>query len=270
MSKLIEQLRRNAAEKQLIELKLQEQDLQEADRITTAEGSSSKRKSDRIENNRKKVKIIKVTATDKIRVKGLQGTLGSNLARLASEIVVNRGRSKYFSYLSKNSIIDISNDEQNSQIALLGGANIKSFLRKFKHEEYDRYSLDFQNVDGVRSLKKKYEELDTWNPKDENERILKKICVHILYPCVYNPSSLKDKYLKKCSEQSLVIRFWGNLFEYYFGHEQNVLLQWGDTISSSCKESNLAFKLDIRIISEKDDLEVDVMNGEVASVSHSN
>lgn len=44
----------------------------------------------------------------------------------------------------------------------------------------------------------------------------------------------------------------------------------GDTISSSCKESNLAFKLDIRIISEKDDLEVDVMNGEVASVSHSN
>ncbi|KAI8389470.1 hypothetical protein BD560DRAFT_419695 [Blakeslea trispora] len=44
----------------------------------------------------------------------------------------------------------------------------------------------------------------------------------------------------------------------------------GDTISSSCKESNFAFKLDIRIISEKDDLEVDVMNGKVTSVSHSN
>lgn len=43
-----------------------------------------------------------------------------------------------------------------------------------------------------------------------------------------------------------------------------------DTISSSCKESNLAFKLDIRIISEKDILEVDVMNEEVASVSQSN
>lgn len=44
----------------------------------------------------------------------------------------------------------------------------------------------------------------------------------------------------------------------------------GDTISSSCKESKLAFKLDIRLISEKDEAEFDVVNGEVASVSRSN
>lgn len=44
----------------------------------------------------------------------------------------------------------------------------------------------------------------------------------------------------------------------------------GDTVSTSCKESNLAFKLDIRMIAEKDGTEVDVMNGEVASVSLSN
>lgn len=42
----------------------------------------------------------------------------------------------------KNSIIDISNEERNGQIALLGGVNSKSVLRKFKHEEYDRYSMD--------------------------------------------------------------------------------------------------------------------------------
>ncbi|KAI7900441.1 uncharacterized protein BX663DRAFT_517600 [Cokeromyces recurvatus] len=270
MSELIERLKKIAEEEQLIKLELQSQNLEEAYEIINAEGS--KRKSNRVENIRKQKKIAKV-AVDKIRIKGLNGTIGSNLIRLADEIVIKDKRSQYFSYLSRNSILDISNNKKNSQVALLGGAFVKGFLKKYEYPQPEPWSLptpfNFEKCDGTRSLLQKYKEIDIYQPRDEYERILKRISVHILYPFAYNISSLEDNYLKQCSEQTLLVRYWANLFEYYFSTEQNVFLQWGDTISLSCKQAKLLFKLDIRLISKKHTSEMDVANGEVASVASS-
>ncbi|CAO3651139.1 unnamed protein product [Mucor hiemalis] len=48
--------------------------------------------------------------------------------------------------------------------------------------------------------------------------------------------------------------------------ETKLFLQWGDTVSVGCKSVNLCFKLDVRIMYEKDDNDIDVLSGEVASV----
>ncbi|KAL7308115.1 hypothetical protein PS15m_012009 [Mucor circinelloides] len=50
------------------------------------------------------------------------------------------------------------------------------------------------------------------------------------------------------SEQSYVVKFWGYLFEEYFGARRDIYLQWGDTTSKSYKEADLGFRLDLRII----------------------
>ncbi|CAO3651135.1 unnamed protein product [Mucor hiemalis] len=124
---LRDQLRRIAAEKQMIELKLQEQGLKEINQGLSVESTPVNRKSDRI-IARHSNKNIKLSARDKIKIKGLNGTLGSNLCQLASNIEVKDKKSKYFFYLSKNSIIDITNLKRGSQIDLLGGSPVEELF----------------------------------------------------------------------------------------------------------------------------------------------
>ncbi|KAI9345709.1 hypothetical protein BD770DRAFT_396772 [Pilaira anomala] len=268
---LREQLRKIAAEKQMIELKLQELELKEVNQSLSVESSTDKRKSSRIiaRGNNKNIKLF---ARDNLKIKGLSGTLGLNLNQLGSNIEAIDKESNYFLYLSKNSIIDITNTKKGSQIDLLGGSPVERALIKYKHENLlEPYPLNepfkFEKVKGIISLKNKYREIDSYVSVNEDEAVLKKICTHILYPIAYNSSTLHDNYLNKCSEQTLLIRFWGNLFEYYFNRPHSKLfLQWGDTVSVSCKSMSLYFKLDIRIMYEKDDNDIDVLSGEVASV----
>lgn len=47
------------------------------------------------------------------------------------------------------------------------------------------------------------------------------------------------------------------------------LFSRGDTVALRCKKSKLMFKLDVRILAEKDGTEFDLANGEIASVSGS-
>ncbi|KAI9244390.1 hypothetical protein EDC94DRAFT_590799 [Helicostylum pulchrum] len=240
-SELIKQLAKNAKKKQIIELKLQEQELVKAHRVISTETS----------------------AADTVKIKGLCGTLGDNLIRLASKIVANNIKDKYFLNLSKNCIIDITNDECKSQIALLGGSSVKHFLEIYKYGIPETYNLKspflFDKVDGIKSLKAKYRQLDMYQPKNRKEAVLKRICVRILYQNAYLP--LSGKCFKK--------RYWVNIFEYYFGRKDMLLIQSGDTVALRCKKSKLMFKLDVRILAEKDGTEFDLANGEIASVSGS-
>ncbi|KAI8637746.1 hypothetical protein BD408DRAFT_41126 [Parasitella parasitica] len=92
----------------------------------------------------------------------------------------------------------------------MGGALVKNYLNKYQYRIPNPTILKspfcFKKVDGRRSLLKKYEEFDLYCPKDRNEKVVKQICVHILYAFAYNISSLEDTYLKECSEQTILIR----------------------------------------------------------------
>ncbi|KAI9365090.1 hypothetical protein BD770DRAFT_423851 [Pilaira anomala] len=154
--------------------------------LNTESSNSVKRKSAGI-IQKISPKTNKTASRDKIKVKGLQGTLGSNLINLSNEIVKNR-KSKYFSY----------------QIALLGGRSIQNGLNKYIYNSSERCSYIYK-------------------PNNDEEIILKKFCVHVLYPIAFNSSSSTNNYLKKCSEQTLLIRYWANIFEFYFNRHDSKL-----------------------------------------------
>ncbi|KAG0183783.1 hypothetical protein DFQ28_000921, partial [Apophysomyces sp. BC1034] len=63
----------------------------------------------------------KVTC-DSIVITGLEGTLGTNLIRLGDDSSLETPKARYFVYLSKNGIIDLSDMTRGSQLNLLGNS----------------------------------------------------------------------------------------------------------------------------------------------------
>ncbi|KAI7847744.1 hypothetical protein BDC45DRAFT_575527 [Circinella umbellata] len=67
------------------------------------------------------------------------------------------------------------------------------------------------------------------------------------------------------SELDLQVKFWGFVFETWLGASQRVMLHWGDTMSEPCKDLNLRFKFDLRLLIWKEDGPIfDGGTGEVA------
>ncbi|KAI7893554.1 uncharacterized protein EV154DRAFT_549880 [Mucor mucedo] len=84
-------------------------------------------------------------------IPGTHGTLGENLIKLANSIVVKDAKSKYFSQLSKNGIIDMSINTASSHVKLLGGARIQNQLKaKYGHRsqpvESESVVKDFEHI----------------------------------------------------------------------------------------------------------------------------
>ncbi|CAO3702507.1 unnamed protein product [Rhizopus stolonifer] len=67
------------------------------------------------------------------------------------------------------------------------------------------------------------------------------------------------------SEADYQYKFWSYIFGLFLGRKQDVVLQWGDTVSDSCKKAGQQFKLDLRIVMIQDgENTVDGCNGEMA------
>ncbi|KAG1455318.1 hypothetical protein G6F55_007139 [Rhizopus delemar] len=66
------------------------------------------------------------------------------------------------------------------------------------------------------------------------------------------------KYITACSEQSLIVKFWSNIFEIFFGGEK------GDTTSAECRNMSLNLKLDIRTVTQLENGEISTFNSEFA------
>ncbi|KAI9467997.1 hypothetical protein BDB00DRAFT_286023 [Zychaea mexicana] len=96
-----------------------------ADAINKTSSTSEKRPLSLRVSEAKACKKRKVSP-DATKVSGLNGTLGSNLVKLSDELPSKTMRERYFSILSRNGIIDISDDKDGSQLhALDGGSNTK-------------------------------------------------------------------------------------------------------------------------------------------------
>ncbi|CAO0793103.1 unnamed protein product [Mucor circinelloides] len=102
------------------------------------------------------------------------------------------------------------------------------------------------------------------------ERKVKKIYSHILNQHAFRHHMFDPSLLMANSEQSYVVKFWSYLFEEYFGARRDIYLQWGDTTSKSCKQEDLRFCLDLRIIAFTGSQNVDVVNGEAAKMTATN
>ncbi|ORZ18047.1 hypothetical protein BCR42DRAFT_450566 [Absidia repens] len=126
---VMNELKGIAEEEQVMKLRFQRQTLKAATQVLKRQVSKYiilvckciyyKRKSKRIESARiaKKRKADTVQKLrDNIRIHGLQGTLGSNFWQLGLEITQKDSKSSYFSRLSQNGIVDMTNFSPGSQI----------------------------------------------------------------------------------------------------------------------------------------------------------
>ncbi|CAO3652529.1 unnamed protein product [Mucor hiemalis] len=101
--------------------------------------------------------------------------------------------------------------------------------------------------------------------KTEKEELVLRIYKFILQIHVEKRRVFSKEYQSLYSEFDLQVKFWGYVFETYFGNNPNILLHWGDTMSSACKNINLRFKLDLRPLVWKEDPAIfDGGTGEVA------
>ncbi|CEG79906.1 hypothetical protein RMATCC62417_14316 [Rhizopus microsporus] len=107
------------------------------------------------------------------------------------EIVVKAKdkKSKYFADLSKNSIVDLSNSSNNSQISLLGGKHIQSFLlakygnddiKEIENINIDSLENSFKKIKNSRVAKIIFADVENFPPNNETERAVKNIYRYIL------------------------------------------------------------------------------------------
>ncbi|CAO3576126.1 unnamed protein product [Absidia cylindrospora] len=99
----------------------------------------------------------------------------------------------------------------------------------------------------------------------KQQRVYRNVLAHILDQHVYKPKMFSDDVLNHCSEQSLVVKFWGPVFEHFFGYDDNIFLQWGDTLSTCHKDMGMTRRLDLRIIATTNSSTMEVSTGEFAS-----
>ncbi|KAG1228282.1 hypothetical protein G6F35_002376 [Rhizopus arrhizus] len=87
--------------------------------------------------------------------------------------------------------------------------------------------------------------------------------MHTERPWIFN-KSVRSNY----SEEDYKLKFWAYIIETFFAHKQNMVLQWGDTMTNICKSKNLKFKLDLHIVVLNDEeVVVDGMTAEVAKTA---
>ncbi|KAG1048237.1 hypothetical protein G6F43_009357 [Rhizopus delemar] len=115
MSESLEQLQKLAEEMQQLGTLVERKHIQ--DLANTVVEENRKRVSTRISTQ--KSKIIKPSARDALRIPNIEVTLGSNLLHLGNTIEITGKKSRYFSFLSKNSVLNLSISIPSSQIKLL-------------------------------------------------------------------------------------------------------------------------------------------------------
>ncbi|KAI9262219.1 hypothetical protein BDA99DRAFT_70653 [Phascolomyces articulosus] len=274
-----------ATEKQIFEARVQERNIRKLNEDSSstpnpASASNAKRSNTRSYDTRKTKK--QKLACDNIMVVGLTGTLGHNLEQLSEKINVDSKKYKYFFYLSKNMVLDMTDKSQESHITKLHITMDK--LKKYKYDKMvekeqwqeatKKLNHLVKKVNSSSRAKKCSQAIDIIDTRSlgasaEEASSAKKIYTHIMDFHTYKQHQLSDDFISKCSEMSIATKFWSPIFETFFGYDKNLFIQWGDTLSFDCMDESLPFRLDIRMILEAEKKTVEAATAEIASHSRS-
>ncbi|CDS03558.1 hypothetical protein LRAMOSA00960 [Lichtheimia ramosa] len=238
-----------------------------------AEKEEVTRRSTRIMNAKRKKTVPNFNGHDSISLPQVNGTLGSNLLQIGYETAVIDQKTRYFSCISKNQIVDLSNFRDGSQMKQLHISPTSKILNKISSKmvkvpevELDMY-FNSKKITNSTAAKQACDKLQVLHPKNDRERSLKKIILHVLEQHGYQSYMLSDKYIHKCTEQSLIIKFWGPIFESYFGYSMDTFIQWGDSLSKHTDKACSTIRLDLRIVIQNDGGDIESMAGEFASAT---
>ncbi|KAG2226950.1 hypothetical protein INT45_010229 [Circinella minor] len=116
----------------------------------------------------------------------LEGTLGSNLLRLSDELTADTMRRRYFSMLSRNGIVDISDDTDGSQLHVLDdGSNTKQNI--------------IAKIGGPNSVKECIEQLTCTSITEKRRMASIYVVTNILKQHAYKSHMLSDQYFEGMS-----------------------------------------------------------------------
>lgn len=264
--------RRLVKSRQVLSINIQEDNVEAANDLLLQQRAArySKRPLAQTETELAKKKKV---FPDTISIAGLKGTLGANLGRLGDITLSDCAENRYIKCLSKNGIMDITLSSSNSQIAHLGGSNTMNFMaKKFSYISPDLNSEEINQTlnNKIKKLRERniaeiYSYIDLCTTRSPKERAIKDIYRHIIQQHAFKGHMLSDQYFLKCSETSLISKYWGPIFEAYFGESRHMFIQWGDTISIDCKNEELKCRLDLRIITDTEQGHIEATTGEFAS-----
>ncbi|KAK4517443.1 uncharacterized protein ATC70_000779 [Mucor velutinosus] len=176
----------------------------------------------------------------------------------------------YFQNLAKNQVTDISISTPGSHIDGLAKVQVKRLHKKKNAPAYENnniktLSIKFKRIVNSGNLKVVLNSCENYKPSTSVEHVVNRIYLFVLRTHVERPWMFSNENLKRYSEFDLQVKFWGYIFESYLGQCRHIILHWGDTMSNTCKNMGLRFKLDLRVlILREDEMVVDGATGEIA------
>ncbi|KAI8087603.1 uncharacterized protein B0P05DRAFT_594865 [Gilbertella persicaria] len=166
-------------------------------------------------------------------------------------------KKKYFQNLTKNQVTDFSISTHGSHIDGLSKVQVKR-LHKNKNVAYENnninsLSIKFKKIVNSGKLKVALNSCEKYKPTTPVEHVVNRIYLFVLRAHVEKPWVFSSENLKRYSEFDL---------QFTLSFVSSVR---GDTMSSTCKNVGLRFKLDLRIlILRGDETVVDGATGEIA------
>ncbi|KAG2228389.1 hypothetical protein INT48_003139, partial [Thamnidium elegans] len=203
------QLQQTNAERQLLELQIEEQRYKRLRTTSTQRRVQPKRKSE-------------IRFTDQIIFAGLKGTLVGRTLSVGNNMELKNWKCKCIAYLCRNVIIDFTNKDQ---LKLIGVAleKLNSRFQLFvERAERDLTPLSdaTKKIENHASAKTCLKKIEAHNYANSNERATKMIYVHILDQIMNKPILFHGSSRKHFSEMSFLVKFWGPVIELFFDANQ--------------------------------------------------
>ncbi|KAG1308984.1 hypothetical protein G6F64_005653 [Rhizopus arrhizus] len=165
--------------------------------------------------------------------------------------------------------------ESGSHIDALTEVQVKKLQKKKNAPAYENNNINalsnrFKKIVNSESLKVALNSCENYKPTTPVEHVVNRIYLFVLRTHVERPWVFSSENLKRYSEFDLQVKFWGYIFELYLGQHRHLTLSFvspfrGDTMSNTCKNMGLRFKLDLRVlILSKDEMVIDGATGEIA------
>ncbi|KAI7892717.1 uncharacterized protein EV154DRAFT_418113, partial [Mucor mucedo] len=134
----------------------------------------------------------------------LDGTLGENLLNLADEMEVEDAKSRYFYYLSKNCILDLTNQPTNLQLS-----HFTAPVQKLIKAKFTLLALDSESMN-IPTLIKQIKKVNTFalQMRTMMNDLTSFMCNTFLVPLVLNARS-------NYSEEDYKLKFWAHIIEVF-------------------------------------------------------
>lgn len=141
----------------------------------------------------------------------------------------------------------------------------KSSININKEHNIKKISAQFKKIKTMNHLKNVVNAVERYQPLSLQEKSIKSVYLFILTMHLDRPWLFYQQNTANYSEADYIYKFWAYVFKLSLDYKPNVVLRWGDTISTSCKKAGRKLKLDLKLVFVEENVHaVDTCTGEMA------